>query len=198
MKISARSFLLLFAISFVGFSAVANDLNLDFEQVGYKGIPKGWYVGGGGRSDTDLAGYIGEVDSKITHSGKYSLHLKYIKGDAFGVGTSTLPVGPVRGKMIRYSGWIKTRNVGGTAKHNFNGYAGLWMRVDGPDHRTLAGNNMQDSLVNGTRDWEHFSFEVPVGEEATNINFGVITTGKGEAWFDGLTIDTNGVRFSGE
>jgi hypothetical protein len=57
---------------------------------------------------------------------------------------------------------------------------------------------MQDSLINGTRDWQHFSFELPVAQNAVNINFGVLTAGKGEAWFDGLSIDTNGVRFLGE
>ncbi len=192
------SFLLIPAILFLGFSVLDNDLNLGFEKVTFKSRAVGWYSGGGGKVPGDQTGYLGEVDSKTVHSGKYSMHLKYLKGDGFGVATNSIDVGRVRGKMIRYSGWIKTRNVGGQSKHNLDGYAGLWWRVDGPDNKSLAFNNMQDSLFNGTHNWKHFSFELPVAENATNINFGVLMGGKGEAWFDGLTIDTNGVRYLGK
>ncbi|MDP4221125.1 MAG: hypothetical protein Q8916_09160 [Bacteroidota bacterium] len=91
--------------------------------------------------------------------------------------------------MIRYSGWIKTKHL--------EGYAGLWWRVDGPNKEVLAFNNMHDSLVDGTRDWKRYSFELPVAETATNINFGVIMGGEGEAWYDDLSIDTNGVHYLG-
>ncbi|HYM21034.1 MAG TPA: hypothetical protein VEW28_08525 [Candidatus Kapabacteria bacterium] len=188
---------LIISVSIYSFFPQGDDLNLGFERVGYKAKPIGWYAGGGGGKKDDLDGYLGECDSTTVHSGKYSLHLKYLKGDGFGVGTKTLDIAPLRGKTIRFSGWIKTHNVGGKKDHNFDGYAGLWWRVDGPDHKTLAFNNMQDSLVNGTRDWQRYSFELPVGETATNIDFGVQMAGKGEAWFDDLSIDTNGVHYLG-
>ncbi len=191
------SFVLVVSFFFIGFYPQDNDLNLGFERAGYKAKPMDWYAGGGGNKN-DLDGYIAQVDDKVVHNGKYSLHLKYVKGEGFGVGTTGIDVDRVRGKVIRYSGWIKTKSVGGEEGKNFNGYAGLWWRVDGPNKKTLAFNNMQDSLINGTRDWQHFSFELPVGQTATNINFGVLMAGGGEAWFDGLTIDTNGVRFLGE
>ncbi len=150
----------LIAISFFleCFVTGQKDLNLGFERIGYKAKPMGWYAGGGGSKD-DLDGYLGELDSKTVHSGKYSLHLKYLKGKGFGVGTNSIDVEPLRGKMIRLSGWIKTENVGGKKSQNYDGYAGLWWRVDGPDHKTVAFNNMQDSLINGTRNWQRYSFE---------------------------------------
>jgi len=77
-------------------------------------------------------------------------------------------------------------------------FAGLWWRVDGANHEVLAMNEMHDSGINGTRDWKQYSFELPVDQAATHINFGVILNGKGEAWYDGLSIDTNGVHFLGE
>lgn len=173
----------------MSFLPQSDDLNLGFERRIHR-KPMGWYAGGGGRSEADLDGYLGECDSAIVKSGKYSLHLKYLKGDGFGVGTNSIEVDRVRGKKIRYSGWIKTKNL--------EGYAGLWWRVDGPNNEVLAFNNMRDSMVDGTRDWKHYSYELPVDKAATNINFGVLMGGEGEAWYDGLSIDTNGTRFLGD
>ena len=119
------------------------------------------------------------------------MHLHYVKnasGQGFGVGTQQEDVlSAVRGKTIRYSGWIKTENV--------SDFAGLWWRVDGADSTTLAFNNMSDSAVNGTRDWQQYSFELPVPSFAKNIDFGVLMVGTGDAWFDDLAIDTNGHPF---
>ena len=165
-----------------------HDLNLSFERPGMNGVPFEWYAGGGGREVADRKGYAGVLDSVTRHEGKFSLHLKFLSGHGFGVGTNGISGDMLKqllGKTIRYSGWIKTKNV--------SSYAGLWWRVDGENGKMLAFNNMYDSLVNGTRDWQRYSFELPVVNEAKNINFGVIMGGSGEAWFDGLSIDTNGV-----
>jgi hypothetical protein len=193
MSICKILFVLVGSFLFIGFYTQDNDLNLGFENPLHNSKRRpmmGWYAGGGGKFETDIDGYYGARDSAIVRSGKYSLHLKYRKGDGFGVGTTSLEVDQVRGKLIRYSGWIKTKDVGI--------YAGLWLRVDGPNDKVLAFNNMIDSSINGTRDWQRFSYEIPVDKTATDVFFGVITKGKGEAWFDGLTIDTNGVRYKGE
>lgn len=188
MKFTAP-YLLIASFFFISFLPQDYDLNLGFERRIHR-QPRGWYAGGGGRAQDYADGYIGETDSAIVHSGKYSLHLKYISGNGFGVGTTSIAVDRVRGKKIRYSGWIKTKNL--------EGDAGLWWRVDGPNDKVLAFNNMHDSLIEGTRDWKRYSFELPVDITATHINFGVILEGEGEAWYDDLTIDTNGVRLLGQ
>jgi hypothetical protein len=163
-----------------------HDLNLSFDIARGHLMPADWYAGGGGRSTADMDDYSADLDEKIVHEGKYALHLAYKKGDGFGVATSFLGglLPEVKGKTIRLGGWIKTKDVGE--------YAGLWWRVDGADGRPLAFNNMQDSSIRGTQDWKHYSFELPVRNDAVNVNFGVLMSGHGEAWFDGLTIDTNG------
>jgi hypothetical protein len=166
------------------------DLNLAFEEDNDDGRPRGWYAGGGGRSKKDWNGYTGTLDSAVKHSGKFSLCLSYNAGDGFGVGTQSIS-GPlldeIRGKKIRFSGWIRTKDVG----H----YAGLWWRVDGPNDRVLGFKNMQvgDDLINGTRGWQEYSIELSIDPAAEDINFGVQTDGGGIAWFDDLSIDTNGV-----
>src|SRR5204863_3885270 len=97
------------------------DLNLAFEEDNEDGKPKGWYVGGDGRSKKNLSSYIGSLDSNAIHSGKFSLCLSYNSGNGFGVGSNSIG-GPlldeIRDKAVRLSGWIRTKDVG----H----FAGLW------------------------------------------------------------------------
>lgn len=97
-----------------------------------------------------------------------------------GIVAGTFPVEAARGKKITFAGWIRTEAV--------RGFAGLWWRVDGVDG-VLAFNNMQDRGISGNQDWTHHQIALDVPQEATNINFGVLVHGGGDAWFDGLTLD---------
>ena len=106
---------------------------------------------------------------------------------SFGVATATFPVKEAAGKRIRFSGYIKTEDVA-------DGYAGLWWRVDGKDG-VVGFDNMQDRGVTGTTDWKRYVIELPVAADARNINFGALFPGRGTAWFDGLSIEIDGVPY---
>lgn len=108
-------------------------------------------------------------------------------GPNFGVATAAFPVKDASGKRARFSGYIKTESV--TA-----GFAGFWWRVDGASG-VLAFDNMQDRGLTGTTDWKRYAIELPVAADAKNINFGAILTGDGTAWFDGLSVELDGVPF---
>ena len=109
---------------------------------------------------------------------------------SFGVATSTFPVASAAGRRVRYSGFIKTTGV-------TRGYAGLWWRVDG-DSGILAFDNMSNRGVSGTSEWARYAIELPVAGNARNINFGALHTGDGSAWFDGLTIEIDGVPYTNQ
>lgn len=109
-------------------------------------------------------------------------------GQNFGVGTSNFPVQAAAGKRIHYSGYIKTDGIS-------RGFAGLWWRVDGSSG-VLAFDNMQDRGVKGTTDWKRYEIDLPVAAEAKNINFGVLHTGDGSAWFDGLAVEVDGAPYT--
>ena len=109
---------------------------------------------------------------------------------SFGVATGTFPVGPAAAKRVRYSGFIKTTGV-------TRGYAGLWWRVDG-ESGILAFDNMSNRGVTGTSEWARYQIELPVAANARNINFGALHTGDGSAWFDGLTIELDGVSYTNQ
>ncbi len=114
--------------------------------------------------------------------------VKKTSGRDFGIATAKFPVKDAAGKRIRFSGYIKTEGV-------TKGYAGLWWRVDGASG--IANfDNMQDRGANGTTDWKRYEIELPVTADAKNIYFGMLFPGNGKAWFDGLSVEVDGVPYT--
>ncbi len=109
-------------------------------------------------------------------------------GQNFGVATSPFPVQAAKGKRIRYSGYIKTEGIS-------RGWAGLWWRVDGRSG-VLGFDNMQDRGAKGTTDWKRYEIELPVSTDAQDIYFGMLHTGNGSAWFDGLSVEVDGTPYA--
>src|SRR5262249_50244639 len=110
-----------------------------------------------------------------------------------------LSVKLARGKTVRLSADIKTEDVQ-------DGYAGLWLRVDGPGNARLGFDNMavriargefvqDDRGVRGTTAWKRYAIEVAVDPAAVNINFGCLHTGAGTARFDALTVEIEGTPY---
>jgi erythromycin esterase-like protein len=111
-----------------------------------------------------------------------------VPSPGFGVATATFPVGLAAGKHIAFSGYIRTENI-------TRGYAGLWWRVDGEPGQVLAFDNMQDREARGTAPWTRYQISLEVPQNAKNINFGVLHTGHGTAWFDSLRIEIDGTPY---
>lgn len=90
---------------------------------------------------------------------------------------------PWRGKRVRWSGWIKTREL--TTPD-----AGLWIRVDGP-HGTLAFDNMTwaATQLTGSHDWQQMSVVVDVPDAALGITLGTLMAGTGIMIFDDLALE---------
>jgi hypothetical protein len=155
-------------------------LNLGFEEATCEGHASHWVAGSAYLVDPDS--YTATLDEVVKHSGKRSMHLKYMMPGSFGVAAASLPIDGLRGNTVELSGWIKTANV--------TAFAGLWLRVDGATRPALAFNNMRDSTFTGTHDWTHFVFQLPVSDSAAHIYFGAVLGGEGDAWFDDLDIRT--------
>lgn len=150
-------------------------LNLDFEDSLPNSKPKFWMAGG--------MGYEALVDKTDMVSGKSCLRLESVSPNrTFGVATSFFPIESARGKKLRYSGFIKTKDVK-------DGHAGLWWRVDGVHQSNVAAfDNMANRGPKGTTDWKEYVIEMDIPEQGANINFGVLLVGTGKAWFDNLQI----------
>jgi hypothetical protein len=105
----------------------------------------------------------------------------------FGVATGSFPVEDAAGKHLRFSGYIKTKDI-------TEGFAGLWWRADGEGH-AVAFDNMQSTGPRGTTDWKEYALELDIPEEIRNINFGVLHPGNGAAWFDSLKVELDGEEY---
>jgi hypothetical protein len=89
-----------------------------------------------------------------------------------------------RGKRVRMSGFVSAKDVAD--------WAGLWMRIDGPKSQMLGFDNMQQRAVKGTRDWQKYEIVLDVPDEASEIAFGLLLTGKGQVWMDDLKFEVVG------
>jgi len=144
-----------------------------------KPAPKGWYRAGGRPSNYEM-----NIDKRVKHGGKASAYIKLVrekyKDDEFknlgGFGTlmQTFMADEYRGKRVRMSAWMKSKNVDS---------ANLWMRLDA-ERRTSGFDNMRDRSVKGTTGWKKYEVVLDVTEDTLYIAFGGFVSGKGEAWID--------------
>lgn len=151
--------------------------NLDFEAgAAESGFPSGW--GGGGD------GYELTADESVAHGGAASGRIASvgISGNGFGTLTQGISAEAWRGKRVRFSGWLRTRDVD-------SGWAGLWMRVDPPAGSPLAFDNMAGRGPVGTTDWQRYEVVLDVAEEAKAVYFGALLAGAGALWVDDLVLE---------
>jgi hypothetical protein len=148
--------------------------------------PKGWIQAGANPGDYEMS-----VDP---HGGRTGAACAYIKAKTpdsrtFGTLMQTFDAAEYKGKRLRLSAWVRSADI--------RNWAGLWMRVDGPpDSRgvpTLLGfDNMQSRPIKGTTDWKRHEVVLDVPAEARSVNFGILLSGAGQAWLDGVAFDLVG------
>ena len=116
-----------------------SDYNLNFEAVDMSThLPKNWKFG----NPND---YIIKLDSTIVKEGEYSLSISSqsnSKSGSYVVCTYGIPA-KFAGDVIELKGYLKTSDVA------MDGFAGLWMRIDG-ESGYLAFDNMKNRNINGT------------------------------------------------
>lgn len=139
--------------------------------------PKGW----GG---TPMDEYKRGIDSQVTYEGKPCVFIESLKGNASGFGTMTqgFIATDYLGKRVRFKGYVKTRDVTGRG-------AGLWMRVDDANKRSLLIDNMDKRTVRGTSDWTEVSIVADIPQHAESFLIGVLLSGKGRMWVSGLSFE---------
>lgn len=98
----------------------------------------------------------------------------------FGAYATSIAPGQYRNQAIKLSAYVKTVNV--------TGYAGLWMRVDA-NSQILSFDNMRTRRLVGTKDWAQYEVILDVPESSTAIVLGLLLSGTGEAYFDGLKLE---------
>ncbi|WP_426749515.1 AraC family transcriptional regulator [Myxococcus sp. Y35] len=146
---------------------------------GNQKLPVGWYV-----TESAPKRYEAGVDNTATCEGSRSAFLRSLTPDTNGYGTFMQAFGAhdFRGKRLRFSASLRIKDV--------EGWAGLWMRVEGPDPKQpLAFDNMQSRALVGTTECKRYEVVLDVPKEATTIMAGLIMSGTGQAWLDGVRFD---------
>jgi hypothetical protein len=84
---------------------------------------------------------------------------------------------------VRLSGWIKTADV--------TDQAAIWLVAHGERH-VLVFDEMDDRPVKGTTSWKQYEVVLDIPENAINLRFGGLISGRGQAWFDDLALEIVG------
>jgi hypothetical protein len=139
--------------------------------------PAGWSAGGSHPAEYEMG-----LDPATRRSGRSSAVLrgKTPTKDGFGTLMQQIDAADYRGRRVRLSGFSKAAGVAG--------WAGLWMRVDGPQG-VLALDNMQSRPIKGTADWKRCEVVLDVPSGAGAIWFGLLLSGPGQVWFDDLQLE---------
>jgi beta-lactamase regulating signal transducer with metallopeptidase domain len=143
------------------------------------GAPKGWWKNGNKPEAYDVgidstqpykkpvSVYVKSLDTKTTE-GNFGGMMQMCRAESF------------RGKRLKFTGYVKTLDVVGTAN--------LWFRVDGDSGKLLAFDNMKDRPIKGTSDWKEYSVVLDVPEGATALAYGIFISGSGMAWLNDVQL----------
>jgi beta-lactamase regulating signal transducer with metallopeptidase domain len=144
--------------------------------------PAGWFLAG-----SKPASYHTGVDREAVRDGQPSAYLaaSMAKTDGFGTLMQQINAANYAGKRVRLRAAVKAQDV--------SDWAGLWMRVDN-GAASVAFDNMQNRAIKGTQSWNSYDVVLDVPQDATGISFGILLSGGGEVWMNGVTVEVVGAE----
>jgi hypothetical protein len=138
--------------------------------------PQGWIVAGSAPNDYEIG-----VDDKSA-AGQKSGYIK-AKPTAAATGFGTLmqmiAADDYRGGRWKLSARVRTEGA----------KAQLWMRVDGPDGKMNAFDNMGDRPITGDTQWKQYEVVLDVAPDSAAVAFGVLLAARGEVWVDDFKLE---------
>jgi hypothetical protein len=136
---------------------------------------KGWSMAGSHPQD-----YEQGIDANVTFDGNKSAYLKSKEQEVEGFGTlmQKFRANIYHGKRLRFSAYVKAEEV--------EGWAGLWMRIDGSQGAMLGFDNMQTRPIKGTIDWHEYEVILDVHQGSKYVAFGILLHGCGQVWLSNI------------
>lgn len=131
------------------------------------------WVQGWGLTGTRPDAYEVRCDDVFTDCAVPILRTRAFKSEPFGMGSLTHQESAEtwRGRRVE----VRAELRGGSIE----GWAGVWMRIDGKDGQALAFDNMQNRALRGTSSFQWYSVVLDVPADAERITFGVLLHGPG-------------------
>ncbi|MBV8841189.1 MAG: hypothetical protein JO307_00125 [Bryobacterales bacterium] len=94
----------------------------------------------------------------------------------------SISAGAYRGKTIRLTAWLRMEAADAGDR------AQMWLSVDRGKGKEALFENMNDRPVQ-TADWTQREITADIDHDATFIEFGVMTYGRGRAWVDSVSFE---------
>ena len=141
------------------------------------------YVVGWSLTGSKPEAYEIACDSVFTDCGVPILRTKPGASEPLGTGSLTHSevAKPWRGMRVVLRAELRAGRI--------DGWAGLWVRVDGADGKVLRFDNMQNRPLRGTTSFETYEVVLDVPEEAERISFGVLLHGPGAVFIRELQFE---------
>jgi hypothetical protein len=138
-------------------------------------------AGGWFSASSNPAAYEMGVDRKTKFRGRGSGFVRARTEGAQGFGTlmQIFKATDFRAKRLRLTAIVRTEQAV---------LAGIFMRIDLPDRREGAYDNMGDRPIRGTTPWMRYSVVLDVPAEATEVAIGLLLAGGGTAWVDDVKL----------
>jgi erythromycin esterase len=153
-------------------------LNLGFEKLSVEGAARPW----GWEFDSYSTSQV-LLDSLTKRTGKYSLSFQRkedIKTDDTLVMRYAIEGYELSNKQIEIRGWIKTRELSGTAFCKLSYYRG------DEEKKSIS------QQLNGTAGWKQVSVRMNIPADTKFANIDLCQNGVGKTWFDDLSLYING------
>jgi len=139
-------------------------------------LPTGWTIAGSAPADYEFS-----RDGTTAAVGKFSASIDAKSGaNGFGTLMQMIDAEKYRGGRWKLSGYLKTEDAA---------RAQMWMRVEGPDRKVLASDNMDSRPVTGTSGWNRYEIVLDVPAESVEIAFGFLLAQRGTVWGDNFSLE---------
>jgi hypothetical protein len=158
-------------------------VNAGFEsrEPGKLGGPHGWWA----VQHAGPESYRFTVDTDAPRSGSQSLRIENVGPEPFGTLYQYVDASPYRGRTVRFSAWIRTREAAG---NRFGSGAGLHLQtqMSGFPRATAP---MRRNAVHGTTEWTRYEVTLAIAQDVDRIEVGLNLFGPGSAWIDDAALD---------
>jgi hypothetical protein len=138
-------------------------------QADLETLPSPWQITGSRAPDYE-AGLLRGTTHGVDRIAQLRLRPAVSEPTGFGALVQRIAAPRYLGRRVRFSAMVRVTAV--------TGWAGLWLRVDGPSG-VLMIDNMQDRALRGTTDWTPASIVLDVAEQARILLFGALLSGAG-------------------
>lgn len=155
--------------------------NFDFEKVlPGKEHPYKWVRFNRGK------GYRCVTSTTEKHGGNRSLLIERtdsVGGDPFASVTNVIPAKYI-GSEIEFRAYLKLENI--------KDFAGILIRIDNADYKTVEFKTLQYQRIHGTKDWQLYSIKARIPVDAQKIYTAAILEGTGKLWIDDAQVLIDG------